>query len=66
MLTCPHPNPLPRLGEGARNYSFFRFPFSEFWEKGLGDEGEMLEYQQLDFEFGIADRSTDSERPAIG
>jgi hypothetical protein len=41
----PHPNPLPSLREGAR----VRFPFSQVWEKGLGDEGKKLDLNQSTF-----------------
>ena len=30
------PSPSPKLGRGEQD---FRFPFSQSWEKGLGDEG---------------------------
>ncbi len=35
---CPLPNPFPKFGRGAREFKRL-FPFSQLWEKGLGDEG---------------------------
>ncbi|WP_199784874.1 TnsA endonuclease N-terminal domain-containing protein [Nostoc sp. 'Lobaria pulmonaria (5183) cyanobiont'] len=32
---CPHPKSLSQVGRGTS----FRLPFSQYWEKGLGDEG---------------------------
>jgi 5-oxoprolinase (ATP-hydrolysing) len=48
QMACPHPNPLPNLGEGAGTVTEPKAsvpagilpPFSQFWEKGLGDEGK--------------------------
>jgi hypothetical protein len=52
-IGLPSPQPSPNSGRGSKKLSFWlRLPFSQNWEKGLGDEGKMLEQQQLDFEFG--------------
>jgi hypothetical protein len=44
------------LGEGARSFAFrltpFQLPFSQNWEKGLGDEGKPMPHS-IGFEFGI-------------
>ena len=62
---CPHPSPLPILGEGARKvrlpFSFpnvgeettkIRLPFSQ-WEKGLGDEGDFRDCKKSSARAGV-------------
>jgi hypothetical protein len=43
-----------KLGRGSKRLSFsLRLPFSQNWEKGLGDEGEGVGMHSTGFEFGI-------------
>jgi hypothetical protein len=38
------PTPLPNLGEGSKKIlANFWSPFSQRWEKGLGDEGQSMQ-----------------------
>jgi hypothetical protein len=37
---CPHPKSLSHLGRGTT----WRLPFTQIWEKGLGDEGFFFSY----------------------
>jgi hypothetical protein len=37
---CPHPKSLSQDGRGTT----LRLPFSQIWEKGLGDEGFFFSY----------------------
>jgi hypothetical protein len=39
---CPHPKSLSQVGRGTT----LRLPFSQIWEKGLGDEGLFLSYRK--------------------
>jgi hypothetical protein len=51
----PSPQPSPKLGRGSKKlYFLLRLPFSQNWEKGLGDEGEGAGMTSIGFEFGIA------------
>jgi hypothetical protein len=54
----PSPQPSPKLGRGSKKLCFvLRLPFSQNWEKGLGDEGEWAEMTTIEFEFGLAARN---------
>jgi hypothetical protein len=54
-LVCPHPSPLPILGEGARDYTFLSgSPSPNSGRRGAGDEGEGAGMHSTGFEFGIA------------
>jgi hypothetical protein len=45
----------PNLGRGTKKpYILLRLPFSQNWEKGLGDESEEAGAASIGFEFGIA------------